>query len=71
MFIYLVALDKSADSLYVELCFGASIVCKYKYVIKAADLRVKICMFRHVIMTSRRYHECRPSNNDNSKDRKL
>ena len=70
MFIYLVALDKSADSLYLELCFGASIVCKYKYVIKAAGLRVKICMFRHVIMTSAIMSADLVIKN-NSKDRKL
>jgi len=42
-----VELDKCADSFGVELCFAASIVCKYKYVIIAAGKRVEICMLTH------------------------
>lgn len=48
----MVELDKCAYSFGVELCFAASIVCKYKYVIIAAGKRVEICMLTHDIVTS-------------------
>lgn len=56
----MVELDKCADSFGVELCFAASIVCKYKYVIRAAGKRVEICMLPHDNYTCNyiRYNEC-------------